>query len=423
MTSCFALVDCNNFYASCERLFRPDLRGRPIVVLSNNDGCIVARSAEAKALGIRMAVPLFEVQEQLLHENVQVFSSNYALYGDISARVMNILEQMVADIEVYSIDEAFLDLNSIDNASSAEAFGIKIKQRVENWVGISVSVGIAPTKTLAKLANNAAKRYRKTAGVVDLTSAKRQEKLLNITPVKEVWGIGSRLAKQLNNVGIDTALQLARSQPGWIRQQFSISVERTVRELNGLSCIDMESSPPAKKQILCSRTFGVRVADYKDMHAALCKHCERATEKLREQGKQARVVSIFIKTSPFSPNQSYYRDSASCILDTPTHDTRDITQAAIQLLKTIYKEGLLYMKTGVMLADFYEPGTFQATLWDKPSPFRNSTALMQAIDKINKSGKGHICFAGQQRSHGWKMKQEKLSPAYTTQWSDIPSIR
>jgi DNA polymerase V len=423
MTSCFALVDCNNFYASCERLFRPDLRGRAIVVLSNNDGCIVARSAEAKALGIRMAVPLFEVQEQLLHENVQVFSSNYALYGDISARVMNILEQMVADIEVYSIDEAFLDLTHIDNALSAEAFGIEIKQRVKNWVGISVSVGIAPTKTLAKLANNAAKRYRKTAGVVDLTSPQRQEKLLSITPVKEVWGIGSRLAKQLNNAGIDTALQLARCQPGWIRQQFSITVERTVRELNGLSCIDMESSPPAKKQILCSRTFGVRVTDYKDMHAALCKHCERATEKLREQGKQARVVSIFIKTNPFGSSESYYRKSTSCILDTPTHDTREITQAAIQLLKTIWKEGLLYMKVGVMLADFYDPGTFQATLWDTPSAFRNSTELMQAIDKINKSGKGHICFAGQQRSNGWKMKQEKLSPAYTTRWSDIPSIR
>jgi DNA polymerase V len=185
----------------------------------------------------------------------------------------------------------------------------------------------------------------------------------------------------------------------------------------------MESSPPAKKQILCSRTFGVRVTDYKDMHAALCKHCERATEKLREQGKQARVVSIFIKTNPFSSNESYYRKSVSCILDTPSHDTREITRAATQLLKTIYKEGLLYMKVGVMLADFYDPGTFQATLWDTPSAFQNSTALMQAIDKINKSGKGHICFAGQQRSNGWKMKQEKLSPAYTTRWSDIPSIR
>lgn len=423
MASCFALVDCNNFYASCERLFRPDLKNRPIVVLSNNDGCIVARSSEAKALGIRMAVPFFEVQEQLLHEGVHVFSSNYALYGDISARVMTVLEQMVPNLEVYSIDEAFLDLSGLKHNDSAELFGREIKKRVQDWVGISVSVGIAPTKTLAKLANNAAKRYKKTGGVVDLSVEQRQKKLLNITPVKEIWGIGSRLARQLNHQGIMTALQLSRCPPGWIRQQFSLTVERTVHELNGMSCINMELTPPDKQQIVCSRTFGERVTRYQDMHAALCKHCERAAEKLREQNKHARAISIFIRTNPFHHDETCYRKSATRILVNPTSDSREIIKVAISLLETVWKEGLRYMKAGVMLADFYDPGTFQIDLWDSPSPFRNANELMKTIDQINQSGKGNICFAAQKLSNGWHMKQQKLSPAYTTRWNDIPRIR
>ncbi|GAA0685454.1 hypothetical protein GCM10009104_08820 [Marinobacterium maritimum] len=265
MSSVFALVDCNNFYASCERLFRPDLAGKPIVVLSNNDGCIVARSAEAKALGIKMGVPVYQVERYLQQHDVAVFSSNYALYADMSARVMSILEELAPRVEIYSIDEAFLDLTGIDSIQSLDAFGTRIRQQVGQHTGIRVCVGIAPSKTLAKLANHAAKQYPATGGVVDLTNPERQRRLLALVPVSEVWGVGRRLRQRLETDGIRTALDLASANPKSIRQQYSVVLEQTVRELNGESCLSLEEITPVKQHVICSRSFGERITTFQAM--------------------------------------------------------------------------------------------------------------------------------------------------------------
>ncbi|WP_261841044.1 translesion error-prone DNA polymerase V subunit UmuC [Aliamphritea ceti] len=421
-TPCFALVDCNNFYASCERLFRPDLRNRPIVVLSNNDGCIVARSSEAKALGITMAVPLFQVQEILDREQVTVFSSNYALYGDISARVMSLLEQLAPATEVYSIDEAFLDFTGIKANQSLDALGSQIKQQIADWVGIPVCVGIAPTKTLAKLANHAAKAYPKTNGVVDLTDPARQQRLLRLLPADEVWGVGRRTYRRLQTLNIHTAWQLACCNTAWIRKEFSVTLERTVRELQGQSCFDLEDQPPPRQQILCSRSFAKRITEYSPMHAAICQYTARAAEKLREQDATARLISIFIRTSPHSHNSEYYSPSASHRLSVPSNDTRILVAAAIKLLNNIWQEGHRFIKAGIILTDLYTAGSFQPTLFDQPDR-RNSKALMETLDRINHSGLGKICFAGEQLSQGWQMQRNKLSPAYTTRWHELPIVK
>jgi len=418
----FALVDCNNFYASCERLFRPDLRGRPVVVLSNNDGCVVARSQEAKQLGIKMAVPLYQVQEIIERENVAVFSSNYALYGDLSARVMSVLESQAPTLEVYSIDEAFLDLTGLEHCDSLSRYGSALQQRVFNWTGIGVGVGIAPSKTLAKLANHAAKTYPATGGVVDLSDPVRQQRLLNITPVQEVWGVGRRLGKRLQAVGIKTALQLSQCDPRWIRMQFSVTLERTVRELCGQSCLELEQCPPPRQQVLCSRTFARRITDYPSMHSAICQYTARAAEKLRQQDRSARGVTIFIRTNPHSQADPYYSESACRQLAVPTQDTRALIRTVTALLSSIWRDGYRYMKAGIMLSDLYPPGTFQPTLFD-PAEAPSSARLMQALDRINASGKGRIWFAGEAMSDGWQMKRNKLSPAYTTRWQDLPVVR
>ncbi|WP_372597975.1 translesion error-prone DNA polymerase V subunit UmuC [Amphritea sp.] len=418
----YALVDCNNFYASCERLFRPDLQGRPIVVLSNNDGCVVARSAEAKRLGIKMAVPLFQVQEQIDRENIAVFSSNYALYGDISARVMTVLEQQAPAIEVYSIDEAFLDLSGFETHFPLVEYGQQLKQRVCQYTGIHVSVGIAPTKTLAKLANHAAKQYPATLGVVDLSDPPRQRRLLSLLPVQEVWGVGRQLSRRLNQQGIKTALALADCDTAWIRSHYSVTLERTVRELNGQPCMTLEESPPPRQQILCSRSFARRITEYKDMRSAIAQYSSRAAEKLREQGGLARVITVFIRTNPHSQAETFYSNSASRMLSTPSADSRRLSTTAQTLLQSIWKPGFRYMKAGIMLSDLYPSGSFQPTLFDAPeSPA--AMRLMQTVDNINRSGRGQVRFAGEMFSSGWQMQRNRLSPAYTTRWDQLPVVR
>ncbi|WP_428034157.1 translesion error-prone DNA polymerase V subunit UmuC [Amphritea sp.] len=418
----FALVDCNNFYASCERLFRPDLEGRPIVVLSNNDGCVVARSAEAKRLGIKMAVPLFQVQEQIDRENMAVFSSNYALYGDISARVMSVLEQEAPAVEIYSIDEAFLDLSGLEANFSLLEYGLQLKQRVYQYTGIHVSVGIAPTKTLAKLANHAAKQYSATQGVVDLSEPQRQRKLLKLMPLREVWGVGRRLSRRLEQQGISTALALADCSPSWVRNHYSVTLERTVRELNGLPCMELEACPPPRQQILCSRSFAHRISAFNDMRSAIAQYSAQAAAKLRQQNSLARVVTVFIRTNPHSQHEGFYSNSASRILSVPSADSRRLTATALSLLQSIWQPGHRYMKAGIMLSDLYLPGHFQPSLFDAPeSPA--AMRLMQAVDNINRSGRGQVRFAGEMLSSGWQMQRNKLSPAYTTRWNQLPIVR
>ncbi|MDF4455379.1 translesion error-prone DNA polymerase V subunit UmuC [Vibrio parahaemolyticus] len=419
----FALVDCNNFYASCEKLFRPDLKNTPVVVLSNNDGCVVARSREAKLLGIKMGVPVFQIKAEMQRHGILAFSSNYALYADLSSRVMRTLEEMAPRVEVYSIDEAFLDLTGIESAISLVEFGQQVRERIGHWIGITVCVGIAPTKTLAKLANHAAKKYPATQGVVDLTNPDRQRRLLALVPVDDVWGVGRRLSKRLNALGITTALDLANASPRAIRDQFSVVLERTVRELNGESCIELEEIPPIKKQIVCSRSFGVKVTHFELLREAVCEYATRATEKLRKEQQQAKVLTVFIRTSPFKDNEPQYSNSASGELLIPSCDTRDFIELANHLLKRIWKDGFRYAKAGVMLSDFYDPGMFQPGLFDDVSTRSNSQQLMSVLDTINQSGAGKVFFAGQGTKKDWSMKREHLSPAYTTRWDQLPRVK
>lgn len=419
----FALVDCNNFYASCEKLFRPDLKNTPVVVLSNNDGCVVARSREAKLLGIKMGVPVFQIKSEMQRHGILAFSSNYALYADLSSRVMRTLEEMAPRVEVYSIDEAFLDLTGIESAISLFEFGQQVRERIGHWIGITVSVGIAPTKTLAKLANHAAKKYPATQGVVDLTNPDRQRRLLALVPVDDVWGVGRRLSKRLNALGITTALDLANASPRAIRDQFSVVLERTVRELNGESCIELEEFPPTKKQIVCSRSFGAKVTQFELLREAVCEYATRATEKLRKEQQQAKVMTVFIRSSPFKDNEPQYSNSASGELLIPSCDTRDFIELASHLIKRIWKDGFRYAKAGVMLSDFYDPGMFQPGLFDDVSTRSNSQQLMSVLDTINQSGAGKVFFAGQGLKKDWSMKREHLSPAYTTRWDQLPRVR
>ncbi|WP_447073226.1 translesion error-prone DNA polymerase V subunit UmuC [Vibrio alginolyticus] len=419
----FALVDCNNFYASCEKLFRPDLKDTPLVVLSNNDGCVVARSREAKLLGIKMGVPVFQIKSEMQRHGILAFSSNYALYADLSSRVMRTLEEMAPRVEVYSIDEAFLDLTGIESAISLVEFGQQVRERIGHWIGITVCVGIAPTKTLAKLANHAAKKYPATQGVVDLTNPDRQRRLLALVPVDDVWGVGRRLSKRLNALGITTALDLANASPRAIRDQFSVVLERTVRELNGESCIELEEIPPTKKQIVCSRSFGAKVTQFELLREAVCEYATRATEKLRKEQQQAKVMTVFIRTSPFKDNEPQYSNSASGELLIPSCDTRDFIELANHLLKRIWKDGFRYAKAGVMLSDFYDPGMFQPGLFDDVSTRSNSQQLMSVLDTINQSGAGKVFFAGQGTKQDWSMKREHLSPAYTTRWDQLPRVK
>lgn len=422
MKTVFALVDCNNFYASCEKLFRPDLKHTPVVVLSNNDGCIVARSKEVKVLGIKMGVPMFQVQDEIRKHGIVCFSSNYALYADLSNRVMTILEEEAPRLEVYSIDEAFMDLTGVDHVTDLLAFGKRVKAKVDQWTGITVGVGIAPTKTLAKLANHAAKKYPATGSVVDLMDPDRQKRLLALLDVSDVWGVGRRTTAKLKARGINTALDLANVDPKSIRSEFSVVLERTIRELNGVSCLDLELVRPTKQQIICSRSFGHKITDKRELREAIAKYTTRAAEKLRGEKRLCRVVSVFIRTSPFIPNEPQYSKTLSAELPNPTDDTRDLLEVAEVLFNRLWREGFRYMKAGVMLADFYEHGNFQQDLLRADNTKINSKALMNVVDQINHSGLGNVFFASQGVSPQWAMKREHLSPAYTTNWEELPKV-
>ncbi|MEN4600747.1 translesion error-prone DNA polymerase V subunit UmuC [Pantoea agglomerans] len=418
----FAIVDVNSFYASCEKAFRPDLRSKPVVVLSNNDGCIIARSAESKKY-VSMGEPWFKVKGQEFPEKIHVFSSNYALYASMSNRVMSILEAMAPRVEIYSIDEAFMDIRGIDFCTDFEKFGHEVRQRVRRETGLTVGIGAAKTKTLAKSAQWSSKEWPQFGGVLVITTCSRAEKMLARQPVAEVWGVGSRIAKKLSTMGITTALELARANPVLIRRNFSVVLERTVRELNGESCISLEEAPPAKQQIVCSRSFGERVTDHEQMRQAICQHAERAAVKLRGENQYCRQVCAFVKTSPFTPGEIYYGNTASEQLMTPTRDTRDIIAAAMRALERIWIAGHRYAKAGVMLNDFTPSGVSQLNLFDEAPPRPDSDQLMKVIDGINQSGLGSIWFAGRGIAPAWQMKRDMLSPGYTTRWSDIPIAR
>ncbi|EMM3524733.1 Y-family DNA polymerase [Klebsiella oxytoca] len=420
----FALCDVNSFYASCETVFRPDLKGRPVVVLSNNDGCVIARSAEAKPF-VKMGEPYFKQKDLFRRHGIIAFSSNYELYADMSNRVMTTLEELSPRCEIYSIDEAFCDLTGVRNCRDLTDFGREIRETVLRRTHLTVGVGIAQTKTLAKLANHAAKQWqRQTGGVVDLSNLERQRKLMAILPVDEVWGVGRRISKKLEAMGIKTVLQLADTDIRFIRKHFNVVLERTVRELRGEPCLGLEEFAPVKQEIVCSRSFGGRITEYHEMRQAICSYASRAAEKLRGEHQYCRFISAFVKTSPFALNEPYYGNSASVKLLTPTQDSRDIIEAATKCLDAIWKDGHRYQKAGVMLGDFYSQGVAQLNLFDDNAPRHNSEKLMEVLDHLNaKDGRGTLYFAGQGMQTAWQMKREMLSPRYTTRYSDLLKVK
>lgn len=420
----FALCDVNSFYASCETVFRPDLKGRPVVVLSNNDGCVIARSPEAKPF-VKMGEPYFKQKDMFRRHGIIAFSSNYELYADMSNRVMTTLEELSPRCEIYSIDEAFCDLTGVRNCRDLTDFGREIRETVLRRTHLTVGVGIAQTKTLAKLANHAAKQWqRQTGGVVDLSNMERQRKLMALLPVDEVWGVGRRISKKLESMGIDTVLKLADTDIRFIRKHFNVVLERTVRELRGEPCLGLEEFAPVKQEIVCSRSFGGRITEYYEMRQAICSYASRAAEKLRGEHQYCRFISAFVKTSPFALNEPYYGNSAAVKLLTPTQDSRDIITAATKCLDAIWRDGHRYQKAGVMLGDFYSQGVAQLNLFDDNAPRQNSEKLMEVLDHLNaKDGRGTLYFAGQGIQTAWQMKREMLSPRYTTRFSDLPVVR
>lgn len=413
-----ALVDCNNFYVSCERVFNPRLAGRPVVVLSNNDGCAVSRSDEAKALGIRMGSPWFKLKDL---PGLVGCSSNYALYADMSNRVMTILAGFSAGQEVYSIDECFLDLTGVP-CGDLPQYGRQIRERVRLWAGLPVCVGFATTKTLAKLANHIAKKNPGFGGVCDLTAMDDPARAdwFSRMEVGEVWGVGRRLTPRLAELGIRTVQDLKQADPAMLRSRFSVLMEKTNWELNGQVCLEMEEISPPKKQIMCSRSFGLPVTDLQGLEEAVSLYAERAAEKLRLGKSCAGSVQVSIQTSPFNPAVPFYGNSTRVSLSVPSDDTMQITRAALLGLGCIYRAGLRYQKAGVLLSELVPASSVQQDLFAGKADGR-SKVLMGLLDRINRHmGRGTLHSARQGFTQPWRMKQEHKSPGYTTRWDELP---
>lgn len=415
----FALVDCNSCYASCEQIFRPDLRGKPVIVLSNNDGCIIARSKEAKALGIPDLQAYFKVKHLVKQHRVTVFSSNFQLYGDISQRVMDTLRHFSPNIEIYSIDEMFLDLTGMN--CSLHDYGQTIKKILWQQVRMPVSVGIAPSKTLAKLANYAAKNIPKCQGVCLLDNPDKRQWLLQRVPVTKIWGVGSRTGKKLADLSIYTAEDLATSHPKTIRRHFSVCLERTIEELNGRVCLELEDIPHDKKQIYCSRSFGNKPSELEPLLQAVGIYACRAAEKLRAQKYLVLTIHVFIHTSPYQPN--YYSNSTVVKLPYPTDDSRAIAAKARQAVRSLFRPGYNYLKSGVGLIELMPKKYQQQDIFQMPQK-ENSDVLMKTLDNINQRyGQGSAFLAAEGIRNRWPMRQQHRSPCYTTDWNDLPIVK
>lgn len=421
-----ALVDCNNFYVSCERVFNPKLEGKPIVVLSNNDGCAVSRSNEVKALGLKMGEPWFKMEKLAKQHGIIAFSSNYTLYGDLSARVMSILSNFSPKQEIYSIDECFLDLGGFD-PQTLMTYGQSIRQAVKRNVGIPVCVGIADTKTLAKLANHCAKKsLAGENGVCDFGRLDEQERnaLFASIPVGEVWGVGRRITEKLLTINIKTIEDLRRADQEYIRQQFSIVLERTVQELNGISCIELEEAGTPRQQIMVSRSFGSTVTQFDDLAESVSYFTTKAAEKLRLDGSVAASVCVYIRTNPFKEDEPQYQRSMIVPLCQPCNDTMTLISAALNGLKKIYRSGYRYKKSGVLLMGLQSKGMVQATLFDDVAKQGQTANMMSVMDTINrKMGQGSMTIAASGISHRWAMRRDRMSQNYTTDWNDLPVAR
>ena len=417
----FALVDCNNFYASCERVFDPRLEQRPIVVLSNNDGCVIARSNEAKALGIAMGEPAFQKEEVYAKHNVAVFSSNFALYGDMSQRVMRTLAQHSAAMEIYSIDEAFLECGGL-TADGLDRFGSQLRKTVKQWTGIPVSIGVAPTKTLAKVANHIAKRLPDNSGVCVLNKEETIEYCLKKLPVEKLWGVGRRYALFLRSWGINTAWDLRRMPEGWVKDNMTVVGLRLQKELKGEPCIPLENQPQKKKEICTSRSFGTMVTELDELKQAVSMYATRCAEKLRTQNSCTNLVEVFLHTNPFRPDLPQYKNVRFVRLPVASNSTLNVVQAALRGLQSIYRTGYQYKKAGVIVSGLVPSNTIQYNLF-YPTDEDRHTRLMTAMDKVNdREGRDVLRVAEQGFDRRWTLRQERLSPCYTTRWADFMTI-
>jgi len=413
----FALCDCNNFYASCERVFNPKLRREPVVVLSNNDGCVVARSNEAKALGVKMGTPVFQLRSLIDTHCIRVYSSNYALYGDLSQRVMATLGEFSPDIEIYSIDEAFLTLSEVHDWN---AYLQQIRSTVKQWTGIPISIGHAPTKTLAKIANQWAKTNPDTNGVFTLLDEVAQEQVLAQVEIGKVWGIGCQWAKCLQQQGIETALQLRNTNEWQIKQQMGIVAMRTLLELRGISCLPLEQCPPPKKMRTVSRSFGQPVESVTELKEAIATYTSRAAAKLRGDNLAAGVLTVFVMTNRFIPDEPQYQNSVSVSLPVSTNDTAELIHYAMRATDAIFREGYRYKKAGVSLTELMPANFVQRNLFDNPDKRERSRQLIQVIDEINQRfGSETLRYAATGLKRDWQMKAAFRSPRFTTRWDEL----
>lgn len=413
-----ALIDVNNFYVSCERIFNPKLENKPVVVLSNNDGCAISRSNEAKKVGIKMGEPWFKLRKLAKQYNVVAQSSNYTLYADMSSRVMTILSQYSPDQEVYSIDECFLDLTSFKHQDLIK-FGQKIKQTIKQWIGLPVCIGMGSTKTLAKLANHIAKKHSVFHGVCNLNLMDQEtaDKWLSQINVKEVWGIGRQLAPKLNVLGIQSVLDLKNADPTKMRQLFSIVMEKTIRELRGIVCIELEDMNVPKKEIICSRSFGQRITELYELEEAVSSYVTRAAEKLRAQQSIAAVVYVYIRTSPYGTKKQYVNE-VNIPLFKPSDNTLQLNNAALLGLKYLYKKGYQYQKAGIMLCQLSSKHILQESLFSDTSPNNQ----MKVMDAINHRWKNKLKLGSAGINQKWKMKSGNKSKNYTTHWGELIQV-
>lgn len=417
----FALVDCNNFYASCQRVFEPHLIGKPVVILSNNDGCVIARSNEAKALGIPMGAPAFEFKKLFEENNVYVFSSNYALYGDMSSRVMNILATFTSDIEVYSIDEAFLKFKGFE-LFNLDEYGLKIQKTVTKNTGIPVSVGFAPTKALAKVANKIAKKFpERTKSVYVIDDEEKRIKALKWTKIEDVWGIGRKHTKRLQAKNIFNAYQFTQLPDEWVRKEMAVVGLRLKKELEGQSTLDLES-PKNKKMIATTRSFEKSMTKFEDISERVSTFTASCSEKLRKQKSHCNMVMVFVQSNYFRKDQPQYSRNIIINTDFPTNSTIELNHYAQIGLKAIFKEGYNYKKAGVIVMGLTPNNETQLSFFNTSNP--RHQPLMSVVDKLNKSyGKNKIKFANQSLGRQWKMKQEKLSKSYTTRIDEIITVK
>lgn len=419
----FALVDCNNFYVSCERVFNPKLQNKPVVVLSNNDGCVVSRSNEAKSIGVKMGVPFYQIADLVKQHKIVPLSSNYALYGDMSERVVSILSKFSPHQEIYSIDESFLDFSGV---ADSKELGKQIREAVRLCVGLPVCVGIGPSKTLAKLANQAAKLSPNSDGVFDfdLLSSEDLDRVLQKFPVGYVWGIGRKLTAKLLDVGITTALELKNSSPDEMQKRFSVIVKRTILELRGQSCLSLDDVAEPRQQIVCSRSFGRHIDHLNELEEAVASYASRAAEKLRSDGSLASVVQVFIRTNTHAKTQPQYSQSATVKLKDASDDSLVITTAALSALRSIFRPNYGYQKAGVTLMDLSPADARQLQLFTATEKVSKSQKLMQLIDATNATmGRSALRLAVEGSKQDWKMKAEYKTPSYTTSWDELPVVK